>query len=166
VDSTDGPAETADDTKSVPVLLLKGERFSKESFAFFVFISPQIDFSIDICICLQYTWFEMSETVDKVLAFQWDEGNAEKIWIKHGLTQAECEQVFFNLPFLVFDDQRHSLDEERFYALGRTDAGKGLFVVFTYRDQTLIRIISARKMTVAERNYYNFGEKRGMLYDE
>jgi len=108
----------------------------------------------------------MSETVDKVLAFQRDEGNAEKIWIKHSLTQAECELVFFNLPFLVFDDQRHSLDEERFYALGRTDAGKGLFVVFTYRDQTLIRIISARKMTVAERNYYNFGEKRGMLYDE
>lgn len=113
----------------------------------------------------------MSETIDKALSFQWDEGNSDKNWIKHGITQAECEQAFFNLPFLVFDDSvfddsRHSQNEERYYALGRTDAGKGLFLVFTYRDQSLIRIISARKMTKAEKNYYNLGAKRGSLYDK
>ena len=106
----------------------------------------------------------MSETIDKAVSFQWDEGNSEKNWIKHGISQTECEQAFFNLPFLVFDDRRHSQNEERFYALGRTDAGKGLFIVFTYRDQSLIRIISARKMTKAERDCYNLGEKRGQLY--
>ena len=108
----------------------------------------------------------MSEIVSKAVSFQWDEGNSEKIWIKHGITQSECEQAFFNLPFLVFDDSRHSQNEERFYALGRTDAGKGLFIVFTYRDESLIRIISARRMTKAEREHYNFGEKRGILYDK
>ena len=108
----------------------------------------------------------MSETVDKAVSFQWDEGNSEKNWNKHGITQSECEQAFFNLPFLVFDDTRHSQNEERFYALGRTDAGKGLFLVFTYRNQSLIRIISARKMTNVERDYYNFGAKRGRLYDK
>jgi uncharacterized DUF497 family protein len=108
----------------------------------------------------------MNETVDKAVAFQWDEGNSDKNWIKHGITQAECEQVFFNLPFLVFDDSRHSQNEERFYALGRTDTGKGLFLVYTYRDRSLIRIISARRMVRAERDYYNLGEKRGSLYDK
>jgi len=110
----------------------------------------------------------MSETNDvtKAVAFQWDEGNSNKNWIKHGITQAECEQTFFNLPFLVFDDLRHSQNEERFYALGRTNAGKGLFLVFTYRDQSLIRIISARKMTKTEKEYYNFGAKRRLLHDE
>ena len=107
----------------------------------------------------------MSETIDKAVSFQWDEGNSEKNWIKHGITQTECEQTFFNLPFLVFDDRRHSQNEERFYALGRTDAGKGLFIVFAYRDPSLIRVISARKMTKGERDYYNLGEKRGQLHD-
>ncbi len=108
----------------------------------------------------------MSEVVDNAVSFQWDGGNSEKNWIKHGITQTECEQVFFNQPFLVFDDQQHSQSEERFFALGRTDEGKGLFVVFTYRDQSLVRIISARRMTKAERDYYNSGEKRGALHDE
>ena len=108
----------------------------------------------------------MSETVDTAASFQWDDGNSEKIWTKHGITQTECEQVFFNLPFLVFDEKRHLQNEERFYALGRTDEGKGLFIVFTYRDESLIRIISARRMTKAERNYYNFGEKREALYGD
>jgi uncharacterized DUF497 family protein len=109
---------------------------------------------------------EIDKSVDKAVSFQWDEGNFDKNWIKHGITQSECEQTFFNLPFLVFDDSRHSQNEERFYALGRTDAGKGLFIVFTYREQSLIRVISARRMTKSERDYYNLGEKRGLLYDK
>ena len=108
----------------------------------------------------------IDKTVDHAMSFQWDDGNSDKNWIKHGITQTECEQTFFNLPFLVFDDSQHSQNEERFYALGRTDAGKGLFLVFTYRDQSLIRVISARKMTKAEKEYYNRGEKRGQLYDK
>ena len=106
------------------------------------------------------------KTIDKAVSFQWDAGNSDKNWIKHGVTQAECEQTFFNYPFIVFDDTRHSQNEERFFALGRTDAGKGLFLVFTYRDQSLIRIISARRMTKTERNHYLLGEKRGPLHDE
>jgi uncharacterized DUF497 family protein len=108
----------------------------------------------------------MNEAMDKAASFQWDDGNADKNWIKHGISQTEIEQTFFNLPFLVFDDQRHSQSEERFYALGRTDEGKGLFIVFTYRDSSLIRVISARRMTKREKQYYNAGEKREHLYDE
>ena len=108
----------------------------------------------------------IGKTVERAMSFQWDEGNRDKNWIKHGITQAECEQAFFNLPLLVFDDSQHSQNEERFYALGRTDEGKGLFIVFTYRDQSLIRIISARRMTKTEKDYYNLGDKRRQCYDQ
>ena len=86
--------------------------------------------------------------------FEWDEGNSKKNWVKHRVTRSECEQVFFNLPFVVADDQKHSYNEPRHYALGQTDKGRKLFVVFTIRD-SLIRVISARNMNRAERRIYD-----------
>lgn len=56
--------------------------------------------------------------------FQWDDGNADKNWHKHRVTRPECEQVFFNQSLVVQRDTEHSLEEERFYLLGRTDAGR------------------------------------------
>ena len=55
--------------------------------------------------------------------FQWDEGNAEKNWLQHGVTHAEAEQVFFNPPVVVRGDPKHSAQEVRYFALGRTDMG-------------------------------------------
>jgi len=43
---------------------------------------------------------------------------------KHGVGQAEAEQVFFNEPLLVADDVMHSQSERRFHALGRTESGR------------------------------------------
>ena len=85
--------------------------------------------------------------------FSWDEGNNTKNWKIHSVTNEECEQVFFNQPLQLYYDQKHSLDEDRFYVLGKTDAGRKLFLVFTARKD-LIRIISARDMTKAERRLY------------
>ena len=85
--------------------------------------------------------------------FDWDEGNVEKNRIKHDVVPSECEQIFFNRPLLIHDDTLHSAAEERFYALGRTDRDRRLFVVFTIR-KNLIRIISARDMSRKERNIY------------
>lgn len=85
--------------------------------------------------------------------FQWDEGNAEKNWIRHGVSQGECEEIFFRSPLLVVADQAHSKAERRYYALGQTEAGRGLFAVFTIRAD-LIRVISARDMNREERKEY------------
>jgi uncharacterized DUF497 family protein len=89
--------------------------------------------------------------------FQWDEGNEQKNYLKHGVTQAECEQVFFNAPLLVADDGAHSQDEVRYYALGQTDASRLLFVVFTVRGDAL-RVISARDMSGKEKRSYQSHE--------
>jgi uncharacterized protein len=85
--------------------------------------------------------------------FEWDRHNADKIWRKHRVLPAESEEVFFNRPLVVADDPKHSEQEPRFYALGRTDAGRMLFIVFTVRGR-LIRVISARDMSRKEREVY------------
>ncbi len=85
--------------------------------------------------------------------FQWDEGNDQKNFIKHGVIQAECEEVFFNSPLLVADDERHSQSEARYYVLGQTDASRLLFLVFTVRGAA-IRVISARDMSGKEKRSY------------
>lgn len=84
--------------------------------------------------------------------FDWDEGNLFKNWEKHRVAASECEQIFFNRP-LVTDDEGHSTREPRFYALGATDAGRYLFIVFTVRRK-LIRVISARDMNRMERKVF------------
>ena len=87
--------------------------------------------------------------------FQWDDGNQNKSEDKHGVSQAEAEQVFFNDPLLVLSDEKHSASEARFHALGVTDAGRRLHVTFTLREEAkLIRIISARDMSRRERAQY------------
>jgi hypothetical protein len=68
--------------------------------------------------------------------------------------------VFFNLPLIVAPDERHSAAEPRYYALGRTNGGRFLFVVFTLRG-SLIRVISARAMSRRERKEYEHAEKKG-----
>jgi uncharacterized DUF497 family protein len=88
-----------------------------------------------------------------VSGFQWDQGNLDKNWLKHGVSPLECEQVFFNQPLVVVPDLKHSQREERFYALGRTDTDRYLFVVFTVRGRRL-HVISARDMNRKERSIY------------
>jgi len=85
--------------------------------------------------------------------FDWDEGNLLKNWEKHRVSASECEQVFFNQPLVAGEDAKHSGQEFRFYALGQTDSGRRLFVVFTVRG-TLIRVISARETNRRERPEY------------
>ena len=91
--------------------------------------------------------------------FQWDDGNSAKNWHKHSVSQSECEQVFFHRP-LVTLDQQHSMSESRYFALGETNAGRAMFVVFTIRG-TLIRVISARDMSRKERRIHEQAEEDG-----
>lgn len=91
----------------------------------------------------------------KISGFEWDAGNARKNE-KHGVSAAEAEQVFFNVPLLAVPDSRHSQKEARLHALGRTDDGRLLHVTFTLRGVgRKIRVISARDMHRKERAVYD-----------
>lgn len=91
--------------------------------------------------------------------FQWDEGNSNKNWHRHSVTDAECEEIFFNQPLVIAADVERSENEPRFYALGRTETDRWLFVAFTVRAD-LIRVISARDMTKNEKRKYREKIKR------
>jgi uncharacterized DUF497 family protein len=88
-----------------------------------------------------------------ITGFQWDEGNSDKNWRRHQVTQAEAEQVFFNHPLVVAPDPRHSSREVRHFALGTSNDGRQLTVVFT-RRANLLRVVSARPMSRRERKVY------------
>jgi len=85
--------------------------------------------------------------------FVWDEGNQDKNWLKHQVTNSECEELFFNLPLVIAEDPNHSQDEKRYYALGQTTVNRWLFIAFTIRENK-IRVISARDMSQNERKIY------------
>ena len=90
-----------------------------------------------------------------IVGFEWDDGNARKNE-KHGVSQSEAEDVFFNQPLLLLEDARHGRQESRFHALGKTHEGTTLHITFTLRaDATLVRVISARDMHRKERAIYD-----------
>ncbi len=91
--------------------------------------------------------------------FDWDAANREKNWHQHKVTWWQCEEVFFNQPLYVFLDTSHSLAEQRYYTLGKTNNGRLLFVVFA-RRRNRIRIISARDMHRKERKVYHEKAKK------
>ena len=95
---------------------------------------------------------ELPEELAACTGFDWD-GNVDKNRERHGITAAECEQVFFQRPILIAPDPAHSQDEVRFAALGTTVSDRRLTIVFTIRD-TSIPVISARDMSRRERRVY------------
>jgi uncharacterized DUF497 family protein len=55
----------------------------------------------------------------------------------------------FARPLAILPDAAHSQRENRFCAIGRTEKGRGVFIIFTLRhkgDELLIRPLSARYM--------------------
>ena len=72
------------------------------------------------------------------------------------MSLAAIERVF-RRPIAVFPGPAHSVQEERFKAIGRTEEGRSVFVLFTLRlrnGETLSRPISARYMRRKERDHY------------
>ena len=95
----------------------------------------------------------MKSKLSNCKGFQWDEGNSNKNWYLHNVTDSECEDIFFNLPLIIAVDKKHSEVEQRFFALGKTEKNRWLFIAFTIRDE-FIRVISARDMTESEQRKY------------
>lgn len=93
---------------------------------------------------------------DKIEGFQWDKGNIDKNLQKHGISNNESEQIFFNEPLIVagWESIHSTSDEIRYFALGKTNSNKQLTVIFTIREN-LIRIISARLMSKKEKEIYH-----------
>jgi len=88
-----------------------------------------------------------------VTGFQWDKGNLDKSYAKHGITPQEAEEIFLDENLLILEDVKHSQNEERFTAIGKTTSAKLLFAAYTSRKEGL-RIISIRKANKKEKQIY------------
>lgn len=94
----------------------------------------------------------MIETAVEFDGFDWDEGNREKCQ-KHGVSLAEIEQALRLIRFVVDDPFP---GEKRYRTVGRTDAGRHVFAVFTLRGSKL-RPVSVRYMHEREVASYEEG---------
>lgn len=89
------------------------------------------------------------------IKFEWDENKNRINQKKHGISFDEAKTVFYDEEALVIDDPEHSEEEDRFIILGLSSRANLLVVCHCCRDSdTIIRIISARKATRTETDYY------------
>jgi uncharacterized DUF497 family protein len=84
--------------------------------------------------------------------YEWDPGKAATNLQKHGVSFADAVSVFSDEFALTAADDL--AEEERFVTLGTDAFGQLLVVVYTWRGEQIIRIISARKATRHERTQY------------
>ena len=84
------------------------------------------------------------------MRFEWDPHKDEANQRKHGLSFDEATELFAGGDdFLEIYDEEHSDEEDRFIAIGPIRAGV-VVVVYTERQDDVIRIVSARKATTKE----------------
>lgn len=75
--------------------------------------------------------------------------------LKHGVSFEEASTAFEDPDAIVWPDEDHSEDEDRFILLGFSNTSSLLFVCHCYRmSDAVIRIISARKATKEEYRTY------------
>lgn len=86
--------------------------------------------------------------------FAWDENKNTLNKKNHGVSFEESKTVFYDENALLEYDESHSDNEDRFRILGYSDEGNLLLVVHCIREESVIRIISARKATNTEQKNY------------
>jgi len=87
------------------------------------------------------------------LRFEWDDSKAHLNLRNHGVGFDEAQTVFVGPLARIFDDEAHSVEEEREIVIGYSSRDRLLLVCFTERED-VIRVISARKATKKERDDY------------
>jgi uncharacterized DUF497 family protein len=89
-----------------------------------------------------------------VIRFTWDQVKATKNLRKHGVSFEEASTVFADENARLKHDPDHSQEEDRFVLLGLSAKLRMLVVCHVYREEQIIRLISARKATRNESKQY------------
>lgn len=89
-------------------------------------------------------------------AFEWDKRKASENKLKHSISFEEARSAFLDENARVIPDPEHSDNEDRFVLLGLSVQLRLIVVVHCYRqNDSVIRIISARKADASERKQYS-----------
>ena len=84
----------------------------------------------------------------RIRDFEWDDGNISHLQVRHGIEPDEAEEVFATRYVLL--RARYG----RYNALGYTDSGRLLSVIFEDRGSGLVRVVTARDMEPKEVRYF------------
>ena len=90
----------------------------------------------------------------RIEAIIWLRDIVEKIASKHRVETHEVEEVFRNRPRFRFVERGQRENEDVYLVLGQTDAGRYLTVLFIYKEEKEVLILSARDMARKERRQY------------
>jgi uncharacterized DUF497 family protein len=89
------------------------------------------------------------------IRFEWDIKKSRANKLKHNVSFEEAQTVFLDENALRFFDPEYSKEEDRFLMLGMSFTLRILVVCHCYReDDSIIRIISARKADKREQSAY------------
>ncbi|MEP7128722.1 MAG: BrnT family toxin [Chitinophagales bacterium] len=89
------------------------------------------------------------------MKFQWDDGNINKSWMKHGVSVEEAESIWLDNGHKIVVSRITTSNELRFVCVGMSDESRLLSVIFTFRNGNLIRPISARPSNKKEKELYH-----------
>jgi len=90
----------------------------------------------------------------KIKGIFWLREVVDKLALKHRVETYEVEQVLNGKPKFRFVEKGERKGEDVYMALGRTDAGRYLAVLFIHKKTKEALILSARDMARKERKQY------------
>jgi uncharacterized DUF497 family protein len=90
----------------------------------------------------------------KIEGVIWLRDIVDKLTRKHHVETYEVEEVLENNPKIRFMEEGERADEDVYLALGQTDEGRYLAVLFIYKLTREALILSARDMAPKERKQY------------
>ena len=90
-----------------------------------------------------------------MISFSWNERKNTTNQKKHGVSFDEAKTVFYDENAIRYFDPDHSEDEDRFLMVGVSRNLRMIIVCHCFREEdSVIRIISARKATKSEEDNY------------
>lgn len=90
----------------------------------------------------------------RITGIIWLRDIVDKLAVKHNVETHEVEEAFSNQPNMRFVEKGDRENEDVYMALGQTDEGRYLAVLFIYKQTREALIVSARDMAQKERRQY------------
>lgn len=90
----------------------------------------------------------------KITGLIWLRDIVDKLAVRHHVETHEVEEVFADKPKFRFVQKGKREDENVYMALGQTNAGRYVSVLFVYKISQEALILSARSMADKERKRY------------
>jgi uncharacterized DUF497 family protein len=94
------------------------------------------------------------ESLVRIEGFVWLNLIENKLEAKHRVSRKEVEEVFKDKPQFRFVEKGHRKGEDVYVALGTTEAGRYLAVLFILKPTNAALILTARDMARGEKKLY------------